>query len=91
MGLLKRNVQLENGLIAQTVYYKISSFIGNKDNVTYNVNAYASKESADVGFPVLFTRSHSFQYTSSDLITSGYVHLKEIDEFKDAEIVLEEV
>lgn len=90
MGLLKRNVQLESGLIAPTVYYKISSFVGNKDSVTYIVNAYASKESSDTGFPVLFTRSQSFPYTSSDLITSGYIRLKEKDEFKEAEDVLEE-
>lgn len=89
MGLLKRNVQMENGLVAPTVYYNISSFQGNKENVTYNVYAYASRESYLTGFPLLFMRSYNFPFTSGDIIVNGYNHLKEKEEFKDAEDVID--
>jgi len=89
VGLLKRNVRLESGLIAPTVYYNISSFQGNKENVTYHVYAYASRESYFTGFPLLFMRSYNFPLTSSDIIGNGYYHLKETEEFKDAEDVID--
>lgn len=80
---------MDNGLVAPTVYYNISSFQGNKENVTYNVYAYASQESYLTGFPLLFMRSYNFPFTSGDIIVSGYNHLKETEEFKDAEDVID--
>lgn len=91
MGLLNKNVPLENGLIAQAVYYNILDFIGNKSNITFNVNAYASREAMIMGSPVLFQKSYAYPYPlNTDVINYGYEKLKLEVEFENAEDVFEE-
>ncbi|ATW84504.1 hypothetical protein QQ991_03290 [Weizmannia coagulans] len=87
MGLLKHSVELENGLVAENVYYKIESFQGNSEFVLYIVSAYSSQEAANIGSPVLFKRAYSFPYVGTDVFANGYSQLKAIHEFSNAEDV----
>nr|DAL87884.1 MAG TPA: hypothetical protein [Caudoviricetes sp.] len=90
VGLLKHNITLGSGITCADVYYRISQFNGDKINIIYTVDAYASKAAFDAGKPILFRKNYAFPTpTDADLIKQGYTNLKLTDDFKDATDVLE--
>ena len=90
MGLLNRNVRLDNGLLAAEVYYNISEYKGTKNTITYTVNAYANYQASQSGYPVLFRKTYSFERPVSDILVEGYILLKTTTDFSNAEDVIED-
>ena len=72
------------GIDLPTAYAKISSFGGNKDCFTFQVDYFATQAARDAGTPVVKSESYQFNTVDPQNIASLYTYLKTLPEFAGA-------
>ena len=87
---ITKMVKLNTGLPdVPNAYIRIDTVVGNKSNITVDVNTYASKESFNNSMAYIkpseqFTFVPSVEDNSPNFIKQGYEYLKTLTEFQDA-------
>jgi hypothetical protein len=82
---LKLAISTQFGIDLPDAYAKISSFAGNKDCFTLNVDFYATEAARDAGTPVIKSQAYQWNSTTANtLVGTMYDWLKTQDEFTTA-------
>ncbi|PGH85762.1 hypothetical protein CN899_07940 [Bacillus thuringiensis] len=93
MGILI-NKTLDNGLYLHRVYARIDSISGYKGGLDFSFNFYVSREHFMQGKGYIHQEMHHFVpdvgNRSENFIRQGYIHLKKLEGYKEAENVWEE-
>jgi hypothetical protein len=88
MALVIKTIELSSGIKVNNVYARIEPFSGNKGVLSFVVNYYLDKQSADEG--KTFILSAGFEMTTSvdegstNFIKQGYEYLKTLSDFEGA-------
>jgi hypothetical protein len=87
---LLKDLNLESGLYAHNAYHRISEVSGSKTQIRIDVLAYASQDKyTNGGTPIDIAKSYSFVPDIADnapnFIKQGYLYLKTLPEFANAE------
>ncbi|RFB07678.1 hypothetical protein DZB88_30365 [Bacillus sp. OE] len=93
MGILL-NKTLNNGLPVYNVYARIDIVSGSKNGLDFSLNYYATRDSFLSGKPYLQQEMYHFvpsiENDSPNFIKQAYLHLKTLEEFKNAIDIFEE-
>lgn len=92
MGLVK-DFKMNNGMNITSAYFRINAINGDKDNIYFSLVVYVSREVFLEGKEQLGTIYYNFipdlSDESSNFFKQAYTYLKLIDDFRDANDVLE--
>lgn len=72
------------GITLPEAYVKVSSFAGNKDCFTIQLDYFATQAARDAGTPVVKSESYQFNTTEPQNVASLYTYLKTLPEFATA-------
>ncbi|WP_144597473.1 MULTISPECIES: hypothetical protein [Bacillus] len=88
------NKMLNNGLSLNNVYARVDSIFGSKLGVDFSVNYYVSREAFLSGKPYLQQEMYKFVPSiaigSENIFKQAYMHMKTLEEFKNALDVFED-
>lgn len=94
MALLMNDYKLSSGLMSKEAYLKVGFISGSKENMSFDIKVYISKEASDEGLSTIEEFSVAFMpdtaNESLNYHTQAYVWLKTLPEYNNATDVLED-
>lgn len=93
MGLIK-SITLNSGLEVNDAYFRIDSLHSDQVSCDITITAYISREAYLGGKAFLSAERHDFKPETDDdapnIFRQAYAYLKSVDDYRDAEDVLED-